>query len=121
MALSSGALSGIYTGLVIGAIVISVLLMLTLSLYPMACIGILGLYMCGCTAYLLAYLIINKKALNPTDGTTDIKYMVADYMCIFNAVVCLFLFIMSIVIASRRLDIARMGMGVGVGYRAPFI
>jgi hypothetical protein len=118
MALSSGALSGIYTGLIVGALVISVLLMLTLSLYPMACIGILGLYMCGCSAYILAYLIINKKTLNPADGL-DVKYMVADYMCLFNAILCLFIFIMSIVIASRRNDMFRLGMGMG--YRPPIL
>lgn len=117
MALSSGALSGIYTGLIVGALVISVLLMLTLSLYPMACIGILGLYMCGCSAYILAYLIINKKTLNPADGGVDVKYMVADYMCLFNAILCLFIFIMSIVIASRRADMFRLGMG----YRPPIL
>jgi len=119
MALSSGALSGIYTGLIVGALVISVLLMLTLSLYPMACIGILGLYMCGCSAYILAYLIINKKTLNPADGGMDVKYMVADYMCLFNAILCLFIFIMSIVIASRRADMFRLGMGMG--YRPPIL
>ena len=97
MAPTSGQVTGIYIGLICTALIISTLLILTMTLNTSVFIGIFAFYLVGCFAYLFAFLIIKKKEL-----TGDIRYTVADYMALFNMVLCLFIFIMSFVIPSFK-------------------
>lgn len=120
MALASGVLTAIYTALIITALIVSITLMLSLTLKPMVFIAIFAFYMCGCTGYLFAYLIMKKKELDPAPGG-DAKYTVADYMCLFNLVLCLFVFVMCFIIPAvnrRNLAIAAMGASA---YRPPIV
>lgn len=113
--LPSSVQSGIYTALIITALVISIMLMLSLALSPMVFIGIFAFYMAGCTGYLYAYVIMNKNKLNPPPGN-EIKYTIADYMALFNTVLSVFVFIMCIVIASMR----RRRLGLDLIGPAPY-
>lgn len=91
--MSTGGLTILYTVLVIIGLTISIILMATLSLSPMVFIGIFSLYMCGCSAFLFAFLTIKKKQL-----VGDTRYTISDYMTLYNSILSLFIFIMCIVI-----------------------
>jgi len=97
MAPTSGQVTGIYIGMICTALVLSTLLILTMTLNTTVFIAILSFYLVGCFAYLFAFLIIKKKELSG-----DIKYTVADYMTLFNMILCLFIFVMSFVIPSFK-------------------
>lgn len=114
MALGSGELTIIYSALIITALVVAVTLMLSLTLAPKVFIAIFSFYMCGCTAYLFAYLIMKKKVLDPNNN--DIQFTIADYMTLFNMVLCLFIFVMVFVVYTvqkKKPDIPGMMYGPG--------
>jgi 4-hydroxybenzoate polyprenyltransferase len=93
MTISSGSRAGIYTALIILGLVIAISLMLALTLNQTVFIAIFTLYMTGCSAFLFAYLMINKEKLKD-----DMKFTISEYMTMFNLILSFFVFIMCFVI-----------------------
>lgn len=98
--MSTGQLTGIYSALIISALVLSIVLMLSLTLSHAVFIGIFAFYMCTCATFHFTYFTMNKKQLDPSNSS--VQYKVADYMALFNMILCLFIFIMSFVIPMIR-------------------
>lgn len=91
--------TAVYVSLICIALVMSTVLVLSLVLNQKVFVAIFAIYLTGCFTYQFAFYIIKRNIL-----AGDIRFNVAEYVALFNMILCPFIFIISFLLPKIRRD-----------------